>query len=76
MHFSRLDAADYVPATALGGFTNGVSPLEMAAGYAALANDGMYREPTCIMRITDDTERKCISLHRRDRKSTGRMRHG
>ena len=55
MHFSRLDAADYVPATALGGFTNGVSPLEMAAGYAALANDGMYREPTCIMRITDDT---------------------
>ncbi len=27
----------------------------MAAGYAALANDGMYREPTCIMRITDDT---------------------
>ena len=32
MHFSRLDAADYVPATALGGFTNGVSPLEMAAG--------------------------------------------
>ena len=63
MHFSRLDAADYVPATALGGFTNGVSPLEMAAGYAALANDGMYREPTCIMRITDDTEGKCISLH-------------
>ena len=38
-----------------GRFTNGVSPLEMAAGYAALANDGMYREPTCIMRITDDT---------------------
>ena len=54
MHFSRLDAADYVPATALGGFTNGVSPLEMAAGYAALANDGVYREPTCIMRITGD----------------------
>ena len=26
----------------------------MAAGYAALANDGVYREPTCIMRITGD----------------------
>lgn len=53
MHFARLDAEDYRPASALGGFTNGVSALEMASGYAALANDGLYRQPTCIIKILD-----------------------
>lgn len=53
MNFSRLDEEDYRPATALGGFTNGVSALEMASGYAALANDGKYRTPTCIVKILD-----------------------
>lgn len=53
MNFARLDREDYRLATALGGFTNGVSALEMASGYAALVNDGMYRQPTCIVRITD-----------------------
>lgn len=53
MNFSHLDAEDYRPATALGGFTNGVSALEMASGYAALENDGKYRMPTCIVKILD-----------------------
>lgn len=53
MNFARLDAEDYRLATSLGGFTNGVSALEMAAGYATIANDGMYRTPTCIVKITD-----------------------
>ena len=47
---------DYVPATALGGFTKGASAVEMAAGYAALENDGIYRTPTCIKKIVDDDE--------------------
>ncbi|HPU62596.1 MAG TPA: PBP1A family penicillin-binding protein [Mobilitalea sp.] len=53
MNFSRIEDNDYYMAAALGGFTVGVSPLEMAAGYAALANDGYYRKPTCIVKITD-----------------------
>lgn len=53
MNFAKLDENDKRPAIALGGFTNGVSPLEMAAGYAAIENDGYYREPTCILKITD-----------------------
>jgi len=53
MNFSRLDREDYRLATSLGGFTNGVSALEMAAGYAALENDGKYRAPTCIVKILD-----------------------
>lgn len=53
MGFAKIDKEDYRLPTALGGFTIGVSPLEMAAGYAALQNDGCYREPTCIIRIED-----------------------
>lgn len=36
---------------ALGGFTYGVSPLEMAGAYSSFANGGVYIEPTCIERI-------------------------
>lgn len=38
-------------AGALGGFTYGVTTEEMAGGYAAVANDGVYRKATCIQRI-------------------------
>lgn len=53
MQFARLDENDKNPAASLGGFTNGVSPLEMAKGYATIENDGAYRDPTCILKITD-----------------------
>lgn len=53
MGFQRIVATDYVPAAALGGFTYGVSALEIASAYAALEHDGSYRAPTCIVKITD-----------------------
>lgn len=53
MNFSKITRDDYYPAAALGGLTVGVSPLEMASAFVALANDGNYREPTCIVKITD-----------------------
>lgn len=53
MNFNKIDKNDYYPAASLGGFTNGVSPLEMTAAYATLENDGVYREPTCIVEIKD-----------------------
>ncbi len=53
MKFRRIVDTDYVPAAALGGFTYGVSAVEMAGAYAALENDGVFRNPTCITRITD-----------------------
>lgn len=54
MKFKGLQPEDYkYDTTCLGGFTKGTTPVEMAAGYAALANDGEYREPTCIVKITD-----------------------
>ena len=54
MDFAGLDEKDYrYDTTCIGGFTNGTTPVEMAAGYATLANNGTYRKPTCIVRITD-----------------------
>lgn len=40
-------------ALALGGVSNGISPLEMAAAYATLANDGVYIEPTFYIKVED-----------------------
>lgn len=53
MNFSKISPSDYRLATALGGFTNGVSALEMASGFATIENDGYYRTPTCIVKILD-----------------------
>lgn len=53
MNFSQIVDSDYYPAASLGGLTNGVSTVEMASGYATIENDGVYREPTCVKKITD-----------------------
>jgi membrane peptidoglycan carboxypeptidase len=53
MNFTQITSEDYGLASALGGFTKGVSPLEMAAGFATIENDGVYRNPTCILTILD-----------------------
>ncbi len=53
MNFSKIDKKDYIPAASLGGFTIGTSPVELTSAYAALENDGIYREPTCIIKILD-----------------------
>lgn len=51
MNFAKIEKDDYRNASALGGFTTGVSSLEMAAAYSTLENDGIYRYPTCITKI-------------------------
>lgn len=53
MNFSAIKEEDYTLSSSLGGLTTGASSLEMTAGYAALANEGVYRRPTCITMITD-----------------------
>jgi len=40
-----------VPAEAIGGLAVGVTPLEMADGYATLANGGVHHDPTAIKRV-------------------------
>lgn len=51
MDFKKLSSKDEVLAASLGGFTYGTNTLEMAAAYLTLENDGVYRRPTCIVRI-------------------------
>lgn len=55
MHYANLHPDDYRDATALGGFTKGVSTVEQASAYAALANHGAWVEPTCLTSIIDST---------------------
>ena len=47
------DTEDNTLSLALGGLYNGVSPLEMAAAYACIANDGEYIEPTFYTKVVD-----------------------
>ncbi len=44
---------DTVPAIALGGLTEGVSPLDMSSAYSTLANNGKHVTPTAITKVTD-----------------------
>ncbi len=53
MNYAKIKDSDYTLASALGGLTVGASPVEMAAAYATLENDGYYRTPTCIIKIMD-----------------------
>lgn len=61
MNFKKIVDEDYTLSTALGGMTYGVSVVEMTSAYAALENDGKFREPTCIVRITDSDGKEIVS---------------
>jgi penicillin-binding protein 1A len=44
---------DIKPPLALGGITDGVTNLELTAGYAAIANGGVYTKPILYTKIVD-----------------------
>lgn len=49
----EFDDKDDSLALALGGFTYGVSPLQIAGAYSCFASGGVYNTPTLIKKITD-----------------------
>lgn len=50
MRFSSMTYSDMIaPALAVGGFTVGVTPADMAKGYAAVAGGGKYVDNDCIL---------------------------
>lgn len=51
MNFTGLTDDDIGPSLALG--ATSVSPLQMAAAYAMIANDGVYIEPTFYTKVVD-----------------------
>ncbi len=56
MGISTLDDKnDNTLSLAIGGVYNGISPLEMAAGYETIANNGVYTSPTFYTKVTDSS---------------------
>lgn len=54
MNFNYLTIEDRQNmAACLGGLTYGATTVEMASGYSTIENDGEFRKPTCIVKITD-----------------------
>ena len=51
--FTTLVPEDKVISMAIGGLTNGVTPLEMTNAFAAIANKGIYTEPVFYTKVVD-----------------------
>ena len=66
MGFHRVWMDKSTNAVALGGFTYGVSTEEMAGAYATIINDGMYRQPTCVTKITNTSGRAIVDTSDRE----------
>lgn len=47
------DEKDGLASLAIGGFTNGITTLEMAAAYETIENNGVYRTPLLYTKVTD-----------------------
>ena len=56
MGISSLDdEKDNTLSLSIGGLSSGISPLEMAAAYGTIANDGVYVTPTFYTKVTDSS---------------------
>lgn len=51
--FQKVTKQDHVLPAAIGGFTYGMSPLEMTRAYTVFANNGTYRPARAIRKVTD-----------------------
>ena len=56
MEYDRILPSDNVLSTALG--TCSVTTVQMAGGYAAIGNHGVFREPTCLVSMRDKDGRE------------------
>lgn len=53
MNFAHIVDDDKRPIIAIGGFTYGVTPVELASAYSALARGGEFIAPSSIVKIKD-----------------------
>ncbi|MBR2744039.1 MAG: penicillin-binding protein [Clostridia bacterium] len=67
MGITSLQDKDESLMLALGGLEKGITPLEMAAAYATIANDGEYIEPTFYTRV-EDGKGKTIIKSKQDKR--------
>lgn len=48
-----INITSEVPTTAIGGSVDTVSPMQMAAAFAAFGNEGVYNKPSSIVKVID-----------------------
>ncbi len=63
MGITSLTEKDESLSLALGGLDKGITPLEMAAAYATIANDGVYIEPTFYTEITNQSGKTIVKAN-------------
>ncbi len=51
-NFSKVSKSDHVLPAAIGGFTYGVTPLELTSAYTVFANKGVYQPARAIEKVT------------------------
>ena len=51
-----------LPSLALGGLTDGISPMEMTAAYAAIANNGLYIQPHTYTKVVDRNGKTALEM--------------
>lgn len=61
MHFANITDEDYEsPVIAVGGFTKGITNVEITSGFATLANNGKFIEPTNVIEIKKNSNDSII----------------
>ncbi|MGB4660853.1 MAG: transglycosylase domain-containing protein [Mobilitalea sp.] len=53
MEFSGIVDGDINAGIAIGGFTKGITPVELAGGYSTLSRNGSFIETTCLNKLID-----------------------
>jgi penicillin-binding protein 1A len=52
-NFEKITSRDHVLAAAVGGFTTGMSPLELSEAYTVFSTSGSFTKPRAIVKVTD-----------------------
>lgn len=68
MGITTLTEEDESLVLALGGLQKGISPLEMAAAYSTIANDGVYIEPTFYSTIENKSGKTIVKTTQKTRR--------
>ena len=61
MGITTLTSKDENLSLALGGLDKGISPLELAASYSCIANDGIYIKPTFYIKIENSSNKTILT---------------
>ena len=67
MEFKYITPDDNTPIVAIGGFTKGVTAVEMASGYSALSRNGEFIRATNVKKITNQVSNEVVYENKHDK---------